>query len=292
MSRLLVIIVTYNGMNWIERCLTSIKDSSMNADIFVVDNGSSDGTIDFLKSWKGITQLIISKDNLGFGKANNLGLKYALNNDYDYAYLLNQDAWVDSDVLETLIGIQAQNKGYGILSPLQLNRDKSRLDRNFIDCCPKAMISDALCNRLESLYETRTVMAAHWLVSKECLITTGFFSPTFPHYGEDDNYIQRAKYHNFKIGIVPIVKGTHDRESRPYDLSKSQYYFYIQNLIILSNPVLTKRILRVIKNYIVMLLTHRAEFDKRYLIKLIKNLKKIRNNRLQSLSTQAFMSEH
>lgn len=289
MNKLLVIIVTYNGMSWIERCLNSIKDSSISADVFIVDNGSSDGTIEYIKSRCDVHKFIISENNLGFGKANNIGLEYALNNNYDFVYLLNQDAWVEPDVFEKLISLQQTNKEFGILSPLQLNRDKNKLDQNFIDCCPKAMISDAMCNRLSNLYETKTVMAAHWLLSRECILKIGLFSPTFPHYGEDDNYIQRTKYHHLKIGIVPIAKAVHDREFRPYNLTKSQYYFYIQNLIILSNPLLSKRGLRVMKNYAVMLFTRRKAFNARYLLRLIKELKTIRKNRISSFLPQAFM---
>lgn len=73
MKELLVIIVTYNAMKWIDTCIRSVLSSSYHADIFIVDNGSKDGTIRHIK--EKYTQVIFkqSTTNLGFGKANNIG---------------------------------------------------------------------------------------------------------------------------------------------------------------------------------------------------------------------------
>lgn len=124
MSKLLVIIVTYNGMKWLDKCLSSVINSTIKADLFIVDNGSTDGSIEFMKQNYPDARLVISKENLGFGKANNLGLQYAVDNNYDYVYLLNQDAWVEPDTFEKLVDIQKQNPTFGVLSPLQVNRKK------------------------------------------------------------------------------------------------------------------------------------------------------------------------
>ena len=73
-----------------------------------------------------------SAENLGFGRANNLGLQYALDNRYDYVYLLNQDAWIFPDTFETLVDISKRYPEYGIISPLQMNSDLYHIDVNII----------------------------------------------------------------------------------------------------------------------------------------------------------------
>ena len=80
MDRVLVIVVTYNAMRWIDRCLGSLLASKPKPDVFVVDNASTDGTPDYLSS--NFNDVIVNKPgrNLGFGQANNIGLKYALEN--------------------------------------------------------------------------------------------------------------------------------------------------------------------------------------------------------------------
>src|SRR5690606_5865627 len=59
------------------------------------------------------------------------------------------------------------------------------------------------------------VCAAAWLIPRNTLKVVGGFSPTFFHYGEDDNYCQRVLYFNLKIGICPDARIFHDREDRP-----------------------------------------------------------------------------
>ncbi len=63
-----------------------------------------------------------------------------------------------------------------------------------------------------SLLNTEFVNAAIWLLSKNCIETVGGFNPCYFHYGEDDNYLERVKYHNLKIGILTTAFAVHDRE--------------------------------------------------------------------------------
>ncbi|MBO6220446.1 MAG: glycosyltransferase, partial [Bacteroidales bacterium] len=82
MRKLLVIIVTYNGMRWLERCLDSVVSSTAQADIFVCDNCSEDGSADFVQRRYPQAVLVRSESNLGFARANDRGFKYALENGY------------------------------------------------------------------------------------------------------------------------------------------------------------------------------------------------------------------
>ena len=88
---------------------------------------------------------------------------------------------------------------------------------------------------MKEVYEIPFVMAAHWMISRECLLKVGGFSNTFPHYGEDCNYIHRLRYHKFNVGIAPNINVVHDREYRMESLEKQLYMVYIYNLIYLSD---------------------------------------------------------
>lgn len=235
---MLVVIVTYNAMKWAERCFSSLKTSSVPVDVFVVDNGSIDGTQDYIRSNYPDVLFTQSETNLGFGRANNLGLEYALKNGYDYVYLLNQDAWVFEDTLDVLIKIQKKNPNYGIISPIQCNNTLTLIDENFYHLSLNNVIvsKQLLVDDKPELFETKFVMAAHWLISRECILQLGGFSPSFPHYGEDDNYINRAIFHGFKIGVSFNAKVVHDRENRPSSKSKFLYLKYIHYIVDMSNP--------------------------------------------------------
>ena len=102
-SRILAIVVTYNGMKWVDRCLGSLVMSRTPADVIVIDNGSQDGTQEYIAENYPEVKLVSTGENFGFGKANNIGLKHALEKGYEYVYLLNQDAWVYPDTLGVLM---------------------------------------------------------------------------------------------------------------------------------------------------------------------------------------------
>ena len=225
--KILFVIVTYNAMPWIDKCFQSIADnkSKIECDALVVDNGSTDGSQAYIKDnypWVIFQQSI---DNLGFGRANNIGLQYALDNNYDYAYLLNQDAWVLPETVASLIEIARKHPEYGILSPFQMSADQYSIDKAFSTRIKTgesyfAILNDLYNNRSKDVYPVESVMAAHWFITKKCIETVGGFSPTFPHYGEDDNYSERVKYKGLKIGVVPGLKVVHDREYRQTDNNK------------------------------------------------------------------------
>ncbi|TXK72830.1 glycosyltransferase family 2 protein [Mesonia sp. K4-1] len=224
-----IIIVTYNGMKWISKCLASIPTEFS---VIVVDNNSTDGTVQFIH--QNYPQFIIfeGKQNLGFGQANNRGISYALQQNADYVYLLNQDAYLEEDTIQKLINIHQQYPEYGILSPIHTNASQTKLDARFSNYVGFKYNSDfysdfVLDNNKKEIYSVPFVNAAGWLLPKNTLLNVGGFDPIFFHYGEDDNYCQRVRYHNLKIGVVPNAFMVHDREDRKENkLSKgSKAYF-------------------------------------------------------------------
>ena len=218
-EKILTIIVTYNGMKWIDKCIHSVLSSSIKSDIFVVDNASSDSTPDYIA--KNFPTILLTRcpKNLGFGAANNIGLQYAIDKGYDYVYLLNQDAWVKEDTFEKLISVQKQHPEYGILSPIQLEANEQHFDYNFGAIISQWSKETKACEDLFFKREVEVIpfpriMAAHWLISRDCLINVGGFSPAFFHYGEDGNYADRVWHKGYKVGIVTSATGIHDREKR------------------------------------------------------------------------------
>lgn len=235
---LYVIIVTYNGMKWLERCLNSVRNATIPAEIIVIDNCSTDGSVEYIRDHFPMVKLIRSEKNLGFGKANNLGIEIALNEGAEYVYLLNQDAWVKPETFETLMNLQRENPEYGILSPMQVDASEVCLDKRFEDLSVKksdAFLNDVLFGKVHPVYAVKFVMAAHWLLSRRCLLDVGGFSPVFPHYGEDNDFLSRAGYMHFKAGYSPLCLGIHNRENRPEPLPKMAYMTHIKFLTETAN---------------------------------------------------------
>jgi GT2 family glycosyltransferase len=206
--KILVIVVTYNGRQWLERCLGSVRASEVPADLYVWDNDSTDGSADFVQGRFPEAKLVRSADNLGFAEGNNMGLRHALERGYDYVYLLNQDAWLEPSTLGTLIEAHQAHPEYGVLSPLQMTDGFEKLDGQFGRLMPSKGPAHP------DVIGVRRVMAAHWLIPRKALETIGLFSPLFPIWGNDDNWCDRARYHGFKVGIVPGARAVHDRALR------------------------------------------------------------------------------
>lgn len=70
-----LIIVTYNGSKWIRQCLNSVYSSSIVPHCIVVDNNSSDDTVEIIRKHYSEVELVQTKSNLGFGGANNIGFQ-------------------------------------------------------------------------------------------------------------------------------------------------------------------------------------------------------------------------
>ncbi|WP_084466304.1 glycosyltransferase family 2 protein [Kaistella palustris] len=244
MKNVFAIVVTWNGMqyNWIDKCLTSLKNAGEGVQTIVINNASSDETVSYIKSVFPEVVLIASEKNLGFGAANNLGLEKALDLGGEYFLLLNQDAWVIGDSLEKLVNISRKTPEYGIISPLHLNGGGDELEPFFesvigSERC-KGLYSDFVLDRVEDrVYESGFINAAAWLITKECLKKVGGFSPSFYHYGEDDNFVDRLLHKKLKIGVYPHAKICHDKlNSKTHAASDEDKYRLRMMSLILSAP--------------------------------------------------------
>lgn len=237
------IVVTYNGAKWIDMCFGRLLNSTIPVKIIAVDNGSSDGTLDILREKFPDVTVIEMKKNLGFGGANNIGMKIAQKAGADYVFLLNQDAWVELDTIEKLVRVAKRHPQYGIVSPLHLTGSGEKLDKYFLSYilpqnCPE-LISDMGVRRLKNkIYKVDFVNAAAWLISKKTIETIGGFSPIYFAYCEDDNYIHRLHFHGLELGIYPHSIIYHDRENRslsPYFTDQFELEFR-RAILKYSNP--------------------------------------------------------
>ena len=224
------IIVTYNGIKWIEKCLRSVVNQS---EVIVVDNNSKDNTVQFIRNNFPSIHVVAKSENLGFGKANNLGISIALKKGAEFIFLLNQDAYADSDMVEKLEDISSKKPEYGILSPLHCNWEATHLESAFSNYVNYSNNRDfysdyVLKKNLKDVYDVPFIAAAAWFITRNCIQKIGGFDPIFFHLGEDANYCQRVLYHKFKIGVVPRTRIFHDTMDRAYkQISKySTEYFY------------------------------------------------------------------
>lgn len=276
--KILTIIVTYNGAQWYDRCFGSLQRSTIPVDIMVVDNASQDGTADWIAAYYPEINLIRSDKNLGFGQANNIGMRYALDNGYDYVFLLNQDAWLHTnDCINRLVQAAENHPEYMIMSALWLYGSGERITKGSkqhmiaMERKGNDFVSDLyLGHALQEVYETDYVGAAAWLLPRKTLEQIGGFDPLFFHRGEDDNYMQRVHYHGGKIGLCAKACICHDIEERSANYDAEHNNWNKDMLIELADINSRKSISQWKKQYLLQTLRQMIELRWR---KMCRNLK-------------------
>lgn len=229
---ILVIIVSYNFERWMEKCLGSLQQSAMPVDVVVIDNASQDNTTERIRNEYPWVHLIANNENLGFGQANNIGLSIAIRQAYKAVFLLNQDAWIEADVIKSLQEVSKANPTFGILSPKHMTGKGDKLDPGFAHYIDQSKLSASN----DTPIATPFINAAIWYIPTAVLKEVGGFSPLFYHYGEDKDYVNRLTHHGYKVGFVPTIQGFHDREYRPVTHEKFLHTEYVYLLSEYANP--------------------------------------------------------
>ena len=225
--KVVAILVTYNAAVWYKDCIESLLTTIPARDIVVVDNNSTDGTKEMIKSDFPDVLLIGQKENLGFGRANNIGISKALKLGAEYLFLINQDAAIEADTLSILIEVDiASNGRYGILSPVHYYNE-NELDRLFASYThkPKRKIKITTGSSVSDIKVVPFVNAAMWLIKREKVLEVGGFNPLFGHYGEDDDYVNRMRYYGYEVAVVESARGYHYRSQIKKPLTEERYIF-------------------------------------------------------------------
>ncbi|RYG19620.1 MAG: glycosyltransferase family 2 protein [Chitinophagaceae bacterium] len=217
-SRVSVVIVTYNGAKWISPCLASVFVSDYPAQVIVVDNASADGTSKLIQSKFPETILLESKENLGFGQANNWGISFALNSGAEFIFLLNQDTTIEPDAIRKLVSGFARHPSFDLLSPAHYNGSGTAFDYGFLQYAQQDYQQKEIdkWHSAEStnVYKTGFINAAAWLVKSSVFEKIGGFSPLFFHYGEDREFFKRMEFKDLHSGIIPSARIRHYRDNR------------------------------------------------------------------------------
>ncbi len=122
-----VVIPNWNGKKQLKKCLASLEKVT-NIEVVVVDNDSSDGSVEFIKQNHPKTLILQNSKNLGFAGGVNAGIKEALSNKADFIALINNDVTIEKDWFKHSLGILKKNSSIGTVSGKLLFRDGQAVD--------------------------------------------------------------------------------------------------------------------------------------------------------------------
>ncbi len=229
-----VIIVNYNGREDLPDCLDSLRGQSCRAfQVLLLDNASTDGSVDFLRVHYPEVHLIPSDRNLGFCEANNRCLQKVLQSESDYAFLLNADTFLDSTCLEELLKTAERERNFGIFSPKVLQypeTDKIYYAGARIDLMRGIAVHTGMHRPdreiLHAPGPTGPVCGCSMLIRKKTLQRIGLFDPAFFAYFEDTDLSLRAIAAGEGCYYVPRAVLYHKGGS---DYTPHSLYYYLRN---------------------------------------------------------------
>lgn len=235
MIKLSIVIVSYNTKELLLQCLQSVKKAIKgldNREIIVVDNGSTDGTVEEIRKSKlGIRNLFLirNKQNLGFAAGNNIGIKRAQGK---FILLLNSDTLVFPKTLVSMYQYMDTHPEVGVAT-CRVEFPDGQLDPACHRGFPTPWASLTYFLGLEKLFpktklfgqyhlgflpmdllhEIDSPTGAFYLVRREVIDEVGFLDEDYFIYGEDLDWSYRIKQAGWKIIYYPYVKIVHLKKS-------------------------------------------------------------------------------
>lgn len=297
-EKISVIIVSYNVVNLLEKCLKSLThETKLLLDIWVVDNNSGDESVDMVKEKFEQVNLIENKENIGFACAVNKVLKLC---DGDYIFLINPDAIIKKNSIEKLVDFLRSNPEAGAVAPKILYPDNSlQLSCRIFPNITTQFLESSYLFKLfpksrffgqyfmswwshNSLKEIDWASGSALMIKIETLYEVGFLDEEMFMYNEDTDWCYRCWKKGWKIYYLPEANIIHyDAQSakiseanRLIQVLESRYHFfrkhgYKNRMYIIKVIVLSGLLGRIIISFLAWLLT----FSKERKIVKFENLK-------------------
>jgi hypothetical protein len=243
-----IIILNWNGKNLLKDCLSSLFKLTdyPNYKVIVVDNGSSDGSVEFVKKKFPKTVVLALDKNYGFAKGNNEGIKKALNKKCKYVVTLNNDTKLTRNWLKELVRVAESDEKIGMCAPkILFMNDPKRINttgislRRVVDAIDRGFnqFDNGKFDKLEEIFGP---CAAAALYRCKMLEEIGLFDEDYFAYQEDVDLALRARLAGWKCMYVPFSIVYHKGSAtaakflrspiRMYVVSKNRLSTVIKNL--------------------------------------------------------------
>lgn len=234
-NKVAVVIPNWNGKHIIGTSLESLLSQLNNAQIIVVENGSTDGSYEFIKDEYPDVTIIRNKKNLGFAGGVNCGIRAALSTNYTYVALLNNDAVADKEWVYSLVSRMESDKNIGVTTSMITDKKGSHIDSvgDYYTVWGLPYPEGRGEKSTQQFGESREVFAGSGGASMyraEMLREIGLFDEDFFAYYEDVDLSFRAQLAGWKVWYEPKAVVYHDTGSTSKKIKGFTTYQTIKNL--------------------------------------------------------------
>lgn len=230
-----VVIPNWNGKDDLPACLDSLLAQSFPCRIIVVENGSVDGSLEFLQQHYPQVTLIVHQKNLGFDGGVNAGIRRSLADNDDYVALFNNDAVADKDWLQHLVADLEANTDAGIATCKLMSIDRSHLDStgdlytSWGLPYPRGR-GEPVSDKYDDQVQVFGASGGASLYRNSMLQQIGIFDEDFFAYYEDIDISFRAQLAGWKVRFVPAAIAYHQIGATSGKVKGFTTYQTIKNL--------------------------------------------------------------
>ncbi|MCO5184159.1 MAG: glycosyltransferase family 2 protein [Anaerolineae bacterium] len=239
MMRILAITLNWRQPQLTLECVQALRSLHTHVDILVIDNGSGDNSAEILAAGLAPAELVCLPNNVGFAAGSNHGLRYAIEQGYTYALLLNNDAFPSADMLDQLLAETSDDTA--LLTPViyyeaQPNRiwyGGARRHKHTLD------LRDRLQNQIDSgqitTHDVDYVLGTCVLVNLAAVAKVGLLDERYFMYFEDLDWSLRFQSAGYRLRLVASAKLYHrvavstggvESPLRRFYLARSSVIFY------------------------------------------------------------------
>lgn len=231
--KVFIIILNWNRLNDILECLESVyKLNYPNFEVIIVDNASSDDSVEIIRKKYPGAILIENRKNLGFAGGNNVGMDYSMKQNADYVWLLNNDTVVDPDCLSKIVESAENSEKIGLVSPIIYYFDaplQYQFAGSYVDWKTLSIIYPELDKEIPEEFQTGEnvcLWGTALLIKRNLIKNFGNLKNEYFAYWEDTEYSLRSLKNDFKNRVCKQAKLWHKTPKEQVSLSKHREYYY------------------------------------------------------------------
>lgn len=217
-------------------CLKSLCQSDYkNMKVILLDNMSTDDSVEIVQREFPETQIIQLKENLGYAGNNNIGIQSALDQGAEWVFVLNDDTIMDPGCLSALIEIGERDEQIGILGPMVYHFDEPSIIQSAGGALGRLWLSTHLgkdepdCGQFDSVHEVEWISGCAILVRREMIEQVGMLDANYFLYWEEAEWCIRARKYGWRILHVPYAKLWHKGVQRNYQPKPYVTYYVTRN---------------------------------------------------------------